>query len=235
MRKMQRKILSLSSLKHLVIIFLFLFAGCPGPDNNTPNQPEQPHYTEIKTSEIYIHAPTGMQFPAEVAGFKRTKILQYDQQGANVGVDYSLDYFGFKIAEAKVYIYPDETTPGLGPVSLEKHYDELRALLFNLYTDARDLEDSEIKIGQPFGPQRGLMFKFTHRPQQLFKSQLCYAKLYLFKNGSWFIKYRLTNPVKEDVKVDIEFRKFLQMLTWPQLANVDSNQQNVIMPITPEE
>jgi hypothetical protein len=231
---MQRKILSVSFLKYSVVIFLALFAGCTGPANKTPNEPVQPHFTEIKTSETYIHAPTGMEFPAEVAGFKRTKITQYDHQGANVGVDYALDYFGFNIAEVTVYIYPDETTPGSGPVSLEKHYDELRALLFNIYTDAHDLEDGEIKIGQPFGPQRGLMFKFTYRPPRLFKSELCYAKLYLFKYGPWFIKYRLTNPVKEDVKVDIEFNKFLQMLTWPQLANVDSNQPDVIMPITPD-
>ena len=78
------------------------------------------------------------------------------------------------------------------------------------------------------------MFKFTYHPPRLFKSQLCYAKLYLFKYGPWFIKYRLTNPVKEDVKVDIEFNKFLQMLTWPQLANTDSNQPDVTVPITPD-
>lgn len=232
---MQRKISAFSFLKYSVIILLVLFAGCPGPSNKTPNQPEQPHFTEIKTSEMYIHAPTGMEFPAEVAGFKRTKILQYDQQGTNVSAGYNLDYFGFPIAEVIVYIYPDETTPGLGPVSFEKHYDELRALLFNLYADARDLEDGEIKIGQPFGPQRGLMFKFTHRPPKLFNSELCYAKLYLFKHGPWFIKYRVTNPVKEDVKVEIEFGKFLQMLTWPQLENDDENQRDVITPITPEE
>jgi len=231
---MQRKTSSLSFLKYSVIIFLVLFAGCPGPANKTANQPDQPHFTEIKTSETYVHTPTGMQFPPEIAGFKRTKIIQYDQQGSNVSAEYALDYFGFKIAEVRVYIYPVETNPGSGPISLEKHYDELRALLFNIYTDAHDLEDGEIKIGQPFGPQHGLMFKFTHRPPQLFKSELCYAKLYLFEHGPWFIKYRVTNPVKEDVKVDIEFGKFLQMLTWPQLPYADPNQPEIITPITPD-
>jgi hypothetical protein len=223
-----------SILKYSTITFLFFFAGCPDLSQKTPNQPDTPHFTEVKTTDTYVHDPSGMQFPTEIAGFKRVKVLQYDQTGSNVSSVYDLDYFGFKIAEVRVYIYPVETDLTSGPVSLEKHYDELRALLFNIYTDAHDLEDGEIKIGQPFGPQQGLMFKFTHRPPELFDSKLCYAKLYLFKHGPWFIKYRLTNPVKDDVKVELEFGKFLQMLTWPQLQHADPNQPTIITPITPD-
>jgi len=231
---MQTKTLTFSFPKYLAVICLVFFAGCPSPSQKTPNQPDTPHFTEIKTADTYIHDPSGMQFPTEVAGFKRLKVLQYDRTGSNVSAGYALDYFGFKIAEVTVYIYPVETDLTSGPVSLEKHYDELRALLFNIYTDARNLEDGEIKIGQPFGPQRGLMFKFTHRPPEPFDSKLCYAKLYLFKHGPWFIKYRVTNPVKDDVKADIEFGKFLQMLTWPQLSYTDPDQPNIITPITPD-
>jgi hypothetical protein len=233
-RKMQTKTSTFSILKYSVIIFLVFFAGCPNPSRKTPNQPDEPHFTEIKTTDTYVHNPTGMQFPTEVAGFKRVKVTQYDRTGSNVSAEYTLDYFGFKIAEVRVYIYPVETNPGFGPMTLEKHYDELRALLFNIYTDAHDLEDGEIKIGQPFGPQRGLMFKFTYHPPDMFDSKPCYAKLYLFKYGPWFIKYRVTNPVKEDVKVELEFQKFLQMLTWPQLPYTDANQPANIAPITPD-
>ncbi len=231
---MQTKASTFSTFKYLAVICLVIFAGCDGSSEKTPNQPNQPHFTEIKTTDAYVHAPTGMQFPAEVGDFKRVKVIQYDQAADNISAEYVLDYFGFKIAEVTVYIYPVENDPISGPVSLEKHYDELRALLFNIYTDASNLEDGEIKIGQPFGPQKGLMFKFTHKPPELFKSTLCYAKLYLFKHGPWFIKYRVTNPVKEDVKVEIEFGKFIHALTWPQLSYTDPNQPDIITPITPD-
>jgi len=227
---MSSKTSTFSFLKYSALVYVILSAGCSVPSDKTLNQPDAPHFSEIKTSDIYIHVPTGMQFPTEIAGFKRVKVLQYDRTGSNVSAGYTLDYFGFKIAEVTVYIYPVEIEPGSGPISLEKHYDELRALLFNIYADARDLEDGEIKIGQPFGPQTGLMFKFTHRPSKLFNSKLCYAKLYLFEHGPWFIKYRVTNPVKDDLRVEQEFGAFLQMLTWPQLPYTDINLPTIITP-----
>jgi len=214
-------------LKYAPVLYLALFAGCLGPPQKTANQPEQPHFVEIKTKATYVHAPTGMQFPAKLAGFKRVKVLQYDRTGDTISADYTLKSFGFEVAQLTVYIYPVEIDPVAGPITLEKHYDEVRALLFNLYTDARDLEDGEITVGQPFGPQRGLTFKFVHRPPDLLKSKLCYSKLYLFKHGPWFIKYRLTNLVNDDVDVALKFGKFMQLLTWPQLTASEPKEPTV--------
>lgn len=230
MRKMQIKSTDLSTLKYLSVICLALAAGCADTAQKTTNQPDQPHCTEIKTKDIYIHAPSGMEFPTQVAGFKRVRIISYERDSSNISAEYALESFGFKIAQLIVYIYPIETDPVSGPITLEKHFDEVRALLFNIYADARDLEDGQIKIGQSFGPQTGLMFRFVHRPPDLFKSKLCYAKLCLFKHGPWFIKYRLTNPVKDDVDVEIKFGQFMQLLAWPELTAPEPNQPTIIPP-----
>lgn len=208
--------------KFIFVISLALAAGCVGPAEKTANQPGQPHFTEIEVKGAYIHKPTSMEFPTELAGFKRGKILEYDSTGENISVEYSLNSLGFKIADVTVYIYPVQTSPKSEPVTFEKHYDELRALLFNIYTDARDLEEQEVTINQPTGPKKGKMFRFVHQPPELFNS-LSYAKLYLFQHGPWFIKYRLTNPVKNEVEVDIAFKKFMDRLTWPALPQ-ESNQ-----------
>ena len=104
------------------------------------------------------------------------------------------------------------------PISLDEHYDQTRALLFNIYHDARELEEGEIKIGQPFGPQQGKVCSFIHNPPESFKSQACYSRLYLFQHGPWFIKYRLTNLPKEDGKTQKEFGQFMHLLHWPELS-----------------
>lgn len=219
---MSAKINLALACKFIFVISLALAAGCVGPAEKTANQPDQPHFTEIEVKGVYTHKPTSMEFPTQLAGFKRGKILEYDSSGKNISVEYTLSSLGFKIADATVYIYPVKTGPESKPVSLEKHYDELRALLFNIYTDARDLEDKQITIDQPTGQKNGLMFRFVHQPPELFNS-LCYAKLYLFQYGPWFIKYRLTNPVKNDIEVDLAFKDFMNRLTWPTPAQ-DSNQ-----------
>jgi hypothetical protein len=227
--KMCTSLRKISTVKFAAVALLMFAAGC-GPSPKTPNQPDQPHFTEIKTRDTYVHVATGMQFPVKLAGFTRGRILQYDAAGDNISAEYTLQSYGFKIAELTVYIYPVETDPRLGPLTLEKHFDEVRSLLFNIYTDAHNLVDGKITIGQPSGPQHGLMFSFEHRPPELFHSKPCYAKLYLFKYGPWFIKYRLTNPIKQDKKVKKQFDLFVQQLTWPTLPAAEVKQSAVITP-----
>ena len=207
-------------LKFSCVICALIFAGCGDFTDKTVNQPAQSHFTEIKTKETYVHSATGMQFPTQVGNFKRTRVMRYDREGTNISGDYIFQSFGFTIAELKVYIYPVEMDAA-GPLSLDKHYDQTRALLFNIYFDAHDLEEGEIKIGQPFGPQQGKTFTFVHRPADSFKSKSCYSRLYLFKHGPWFIKYRVTNLPKEDGKVQKEVGKFMHILKWPELSATD--------------
>jgi hypothetical protein len=205
-----------SILRFSIVIPLLIFGGCGGGSEKTVNQPAQPHFTEIKTNETFVHNPTGMEFPLQIGNFKRVRSVKYDHEGANVSSEYILQSFGFTIAELKVFIYPSETEVN-GPLSLDKHYDQTRALLFNIYFDAHGLEEGEIKIGQPFGPQEGKMFSFIYKPPDSFNSKTCYSRLYLFKHGPWFIKYRVTNLPKEDGKVQKAVGEFMHLLHWSEL------------------
>ncbi|TXF75905.1 hypothetical protein [Chryseobacterium sp.] len=62
---------------------------------------------EIKSNADYIHSKTKVIFPKILHGFKRSRIVGYDQKHTNIGSTYKLK-IDKKLTTVSLYIYPAE-------------------------------------------------------------------------------------------------------------------------------
>ncbi len=205
-------------MRYLSVVVLLLVIGC-GQPSHTKFEPDQPVFVEIQGKGDYTHISSGMELPPEVASFKRTRLRSYDASTKNISAEYELKSMGSKTAVATVYIYPASAVGHGVEVSLNEHFEQVKKTLLDIYVDANDIAEGTITIGQPWGPETGSAFMFSHKSKskKQFKKKLCSSRAYLFVHGPWFIKYRITYPKKNHNKVDAKINAFLHSLTWPEL------------------
>jgi len=210
-----KKILSLIWMLPLLAL---LVSGCADP-TSTSNAPAKPLISKIQPQDIFVHEASQMAFSQKVGDFTMEQVSVYDETGDNISVEYTSEFMGFTSAIIKVYVYPAPSASYLASSILSDYYQNQKDSLLSIFSSAYEIEEGEIKIGQPFGPQQGMMLQFKRQPNDVFPRKECFEKLYLFEHGKWIIKYRVTNPTDNEKQISRTAGTFMQILQWPELTH----------------
>lgn len=162
--------------------------------------------------QLFIHQNSKMEFPKYVGLFERATINRYD----SIGNDISIAYFRPPIrgiAELTVYIYPCTDYHN----DLIKDFEACKQAIEEYYRDEKTISEGEIRITQDGNTYTGLGITYSFNKQATNMVYPVYSKLFLFRHGRWYIKYRATYLREMDEYVGDEIRQFMNELKWPQL------------------
>ncbi len=204
----------ISVLAYFFVPVLFLLFGCAG-ERVTENQPNEPVMVDVEENDIFTHIASGMEFPEKVGKFERTSIRHIRNDPENVKVDYELKSLVGKQSLLSVSLYPSPDDNALE--YLRKEYGIMKSFLIDIYPKHQNLIEGDIKIGQPMGPQEGLMLGFIDMDTEEFKDDECLHGAFLFAHGKWFIKYRSISRNSGKEKTEKHFNKFMHLLLWPEI------------------
>lgn len=202
-------------MKYLSVIVLIFLIGCSELPRTL--EPDEPAISEMHIKDDYTHQASGMVFPVSVGSFKRTNMFRYDREAKNFSADYQMRGIFGRAAIIKVYIYPSSIVSHTPQPDINRHFNEVKVSLMDIYPDIDSFFDGTIKIGQKVGAQTGLASSFKHTAANLFKKKLCFSQVYLFEHGPWYIRYRVTYPESNHKKVDPQVGQFMHLLEWPEL------------------
>jgi hypothetical protein len=209
-------------MRWLLVLLLFLSA----PSFGQLLQPA-PAPGAVQNEEQFQHVQSGMHFPAEVGGFRRSKVARFNRTGSDMGVDYRLNRSGNSIY-LTLYIYPAAARwrPGADE---DRTYDALeknmicgQELKYRQQEMLRFHPDSALGAPQPIevtqnsNTQHGMRFKFAAMENyggtpQVAKEEL---DLFCFATELWTISYRFTYP--DYAGADDDIAEFMRDLKWPQ-------------------
>jgi len=172
--------------------------------------------TGFESAEEHVvrHTHSGMEFPPQVSGFYRNFVKTFDEVGRDVAVDYRQSRP--ERCVITFYIYP-------ASAELEEHIAELKATIESHHQGAILVSESEMThehSGVSY-PGRAVVYTYEvmHRHNVaglLVKSiEEVESRAYLFVYKDWFMKYRITYPLKFRDEIDIYVDSFVESLVWP--------------------
>lgn len=177
-------------------------------------QTERPPRSPVERREAdreWSHAPSGMRFPVEVAGFQRDGMTTYHDSGDDMSVGYHrLD--DATAMMATVYIYP---TWRYG-AQIDQQFEDAKAAVLRHRDGAELLADGPMRIFQRGEFRTGRRAHFLVRDPKG-KRPLIVSHLFLFEHGPWFIKYRATFPAEQHEACDEALLEFMAALIWPDV------------------
>ncbi|MBW8361821.1 MAG: hypothetical protein K0M56_06480 [Kaistella sp.] len=156
---------------------------------------------EIQSSTDYIHQKTKVVFPKTLHGFKRSRVVVYDQNRSNVGSSYKMK-IDKKLTTVSVYLYPAE-------VSNDNLRDQF--LAFNIAvnrnaTNEQALKPELVKINSGTVILNGIITVFDYNlivPDFMKgqKEQSNKSLFSLYDCGKWNIKIRITSENQNQEKL----------------------------------
>lgn len=182
--------------------------------------------TPATDQEVFVHPNTGMEFPGEVIGFKRGKVMTYDREGRDISVSYNRlgPLYNYAVT---VYAYPSRaglTQDGLlKPVSeaeLESEWDAV----------CRKLESTHKDDNWTWQVRTRGMISWSDRAMDGFFAAASYenplpfggvqwaSAVYLLRTPHGFLKYRFSFPDSYGDGGIESMKEFLGELGWPDWA-----------------
>jgi hypothetical protein len=155
-------------------------------------------------SAPWVHRDSGFSFPAEVAGFKRGRAIQYDGSGQDVSVAY--DYLDPRIV-VTFYVYP------LGGLTLDQEFLRRQAEVKTVSPTAKLVSTGTTKVTPQGSP--ALIGTFSI-PDSFIDGQLAKSLLLVSQRGDRFIEYRISYPAAGGEKADHLAQRFLSDFSWPK-------------------
>jgi hypothetical protein len=175
-----------------------------------------PQISLPEEDQPYIHPASKIKFPKYVGFFMRGQISRYDETGNDISVAYYLPPVS-GVTTTTVYLYP-ATDYENNPINLKMHYDKIKETIKAHYYKFTIISDEEIQIVQNDKIYHGFCATFSMTKQSAIESSAAVlSKLYLFRHGEWFIKYRFTYPQNSKDHIEKEIDRFLESLIWPEL------------------
>ena len=157
----------------------------------------------------YTHAASGMQFPAELAGFERDRVDHFDASQDDITVAYHRVGADVALMTA-VYVYPVARFEG----GLERHYEESKAAVLDVPAGGELIAEGTMRFEQDGVPHPGLRAHFLLRdPAGALPARI--SHLFLFQHGRWFIKYRAMFVAAQHEASDRALAEFMRALVWP--------------------
>jgi hypothetical protein len=166
--------------------------------------------TEVPDApDPWIHEATGTAFPAEVAGFHRSRVIEYSDDGRDAGVNYALAR-GEEWLTVSLYVYPT-----FSDLDCKGTYEDARGTIA-AYSGARLL--SEMRDPAPSGSGNAVAYHASFLlPAGAVRPDIPEARsdvyLYCPAGGEWLVKYRATWSAAADFSHDIE--ALLHAIAWP--------------------
>jgi len=160
-------------------------------------------------TEFFTHEPSDFRFPPRLADFGREAVKQYDRDGLNVSVGYNL---GQSVAMT-VFVYP--VALAAPDNTLGVHFEACKRDVLSRHEGAAVVAEGPTTVA-PGGQQRpGQHAAFTYTAPFARRQQAVRSELYLFMDGKWFIKYRVTYAVGDQPTAEPAIKAFIEDLSWP--------------------
>ncbi len=148
-----------------------------------------------------------MIFPEKLEDFYRTSVHQFPGSKDNVGIHYQMGIS--KIATVTAYVYPD---PG---ESLQSHFSQVLDDVRQAH-HAGPRSSSEVSVTTPAGPVTGRMASFAWSEEFAGGPATDLdSRVYLFKRGPWFVKYRVTTRAQDAQRVGAAVITLMTTLGFP--------------------
>jgi hypothetical protein len=170
---------------------------------------------QVAAQGPYLHGPARALFPVQVGEFRRSIILQYDQEGKDVSASYDLATPAGRLL-ITVYIYPAIAAPPAARAGLcDQEFGIVSTALSSQHGDAAPIEQGAAL------PAEGIEPGFGHRAVYRFASPFddrvqeirSEVHLYCYASGDWLVKYRVSAPVA--VKTGRPVKAFIRNGPWP--------------------
>lgn len=171
----------------------------------------QSYPRQFDESETWVHASSGMTFPARVGPFRKFDRWQYDEAALDVSAGYGLEASGLDIV-ATVYVYPAPGGTGAEAACREELERRKREVV--------EVNPSSQLVGQgPAPPPAGLRAAgaramFHQEASFHGRRRAVASELYVFcsDEGRWDVEYRITYPREADAAASVE--SFMRTLRW---------------------
>ncbi len=180
---------------------------------------------KVKASGVYVHQPSGIQFPERMVGLKRVTILRYDKNGFDVSANYD-PQSGLKTRRLSIYVFPDPETHrlrmlghrvNLGPEELasklEKRFQRTKNDITKKYSGLKMVGEGRSTLYEGKTGKRVTYSKERNALGRTFEL-LTETHLFLSKKG-WFLKYRITYPSERKEKVREKLKNVATQMAFP--------------------
>jgi hypothetical protein len=169
----------------------------------------------FRGGETWVHAPSGMTFPAAVGSFRQTDRMEYDDTGLDVSSGYALEAPGLSIV-ATVYVYPAPAGTDAGSACREEFERRKSEVLdFNLTARLLSEEPSAPPPGGAGAP--GTKATFEAEIGDRGTQRAVRTELYVFcpGGGRWDLEYRITRLREAGPAAAAEaISTFMRTLRW---------------------
>lgn len=187
--------------KSLVGLAAALLALAPPPAAAQSEVPDPP--------DPWVHDATGTPFPAEVAGFHRSRVIEYSDDGRDAGVNYAMSRGDDRLT-VSLYVYPT-----LSDLDCRGTYEDARGTVA-AYDGALLL--SEVRDPAPSGGGDDVAFHARFLlPAGAVRADVPEVRsdvyLYCPAGDEWLVKYRATWSANADFEHDVE--ALLHAIAWP--------------------
>jgi len=188
----------LKTALYIAVIGGFLFLnGCPAsrPYDSAPAFKDQ----ELSVAGPYTHKGTGTVFPEQFGGFTRVRLARHDAVEENISAGYNLNSSREPIL-LTLYVYPgprqaapEKTSAALDTVR-NGHFAQTLLAILAFHENSKLIDEAPFPLEQPDGVLAGQRALLQFHERLAGQEVDCTSLLYLFYDGEWFYKYRITCP-----------------------------------------
>ncbi|PVX30870.1 hypothetical protein [Sphingomonas pokkalii] len=165
---------------------------------------------DLRVEGAWTHTATGLVFPERIGGAARTRIHEYDAEGADVSAGYALRQ-GDQVAFITLYVYP--ATPER---SCAANFEEMEKSVAQSYTDVQVTESGRWPSPSGHNADSGYHARFALTGPLEGKEQPLTSESYLFcpAGNAWLVAARASWA--RDADFSQAFADLLHGLQWPE-------------------
>lgn len=193
-------------IRYLLVALVLVAQGCASTGKTTDTATRSASGGEYPRD---IEDLDDVNFPVEIAGFRRSKAIAYASDMADFSVSYELDEPDLQV-RSSIYLYKRK----LYAPTLEKQFRMEEHGVRQYYSRTTLILEDTIAVwkkGEQYQARRAA-FKFT---SDLFgSSQALYSELFVWVVGERYVKMRTTTPYRMRQAVEARRTALLDGINW---------------------
>jgi hypothetical protein len=173
---------------------------------------------QMKLKGTYVHAGSGMSFPAAAATFSRVMPQQYDREGNDVGIGYVRSWLakgGGFTAVTTIYVYPAQRRPDGTVVAFDEQFQGEVNSTREQWSDPTELGRVDTDAEDGGRPVRVRAAEFSSRGVPENRNVPTVTIVAAYRRGPWHVTYRVTVPAAHRDVCLAGFEKLLEALGLP--------------------
>jgi hypothetical protein len=191
-------------------------AQAPGAARPVPSTPLA-QAVPLKLEGPYVHAGTGIEFPATAEGFRRVLPRRYDEEGNDVGIGYSRVWKDFH-AEVTIYAYPAPLRADGQVMTFDEQFTQECLELRQGKEGVKLIATGPVPGTLGGAEVAGRFAEFECAGTREFGGRRVATVLTSFPKGDWRLKYRVTLPAERRDPGLAAVRDLLATLKLPPLG-----------------